>query len=504
MADNLWIADSSNGGRHIEDFVSTLEKRGFLVQQGSLRYVDILKLCSEGKVDSCLGNHAGAPYASYFLPPAPNQDPSEGQEPPVGYDPDNPDNYPANIDYIGPGFTYKLRPDEAIVMIGITPPPAYYFGFRSYLGFVQNKPKKDYSKVFTVGDAGTGVYHRVWASLGDTLNDFNIWTGNTPRGAPGNSFNSSTIIITTADMRVNGQIRGALSASGFSTDIVNDDNIPAGLVNMGLEKGKDTFLFIMRAAVWADPSAGTEYLNNLPSLVTVFRVTPKTPLANLTPWPVPTLKSKETGTTEFQVVPNAVKDLDHLRQAVISRFGSAQYDHVDLALSNWFEGYEGIFMDLDLLADNRDATYIKTEDFRLTTDDDLVAIYGVNHQETGKATFCNASFYGAELRNGVALANISIQFQGSAVGFFPIGYENAKHYYVCRFARKTGVDPLGIVVPYSRGNPSGKAYGVDNNKDVLIGFRSYVDPEAQVGPALFELIWDHAILFTRKRGWRWR
>ena len=97
--------------------------------------VDILKLASEGKVPSCLGNNANAPYAIITLPPAPNQDPSEGQEPPIGYDPYNPNNYPANISPILPGATFKLRPDEAIVLIGQTPPPAYYFSFRSYAGY---------------------------------------------------------------------------------------------------------------------------------------------------------------------------------------------------------------------------------------------------------------------------------------------------------------------------------------------------------------------------------
>lgn len=503
MDDSRPTGCTDDSNEHAERFVSALQERGFVVQQGSLRYVDILKLCSEGKVDSCLGNHAGAPYASYFLPPAPTQDPSEEQEPPVGYDPDDPDNYPANIDYIGPGFTYKLRPDEAIVMIGRAPPPAYYFGFRSYLGFVQNKPDKDYSGVFTVGNDYTGVYHRVWASLGDTLNNFSIWSEGTPRGSPGNPFSSSTIIITTADRSVNRQIRSALSAAGFSRDIVNDDNIPPGLANMGLEKGKDTFLFMMRAAVWADPNVGTDYLSNLDRLVKVFRITPGFPLGNPDPWPVPTLKVKETGTSEFQVVQNAVGDLDYLRRQIVDRFGGAKFSHVDLTLDDWFEGYEGIALDIDLLADNRDATYVKTNNFQLTTDDDFVVIYGVNHQQIGKATFCNASFYGAELRNGVALANISIAFQGSAADYFPGGYENAKYYYVCKFARKANADHLVVVVPYSTGNPSGKAYGVDNNDDLIIGFRSYVDPEAQVGPAPFELIWDHAILFKRKRGWRW-
>lgn len=167
----------------------------------------------DGGISAFLNNrkliNVDALYADCVLPPAPNQDPAPGQDPPIGYDPNNPENYPANIVFIYPGFTFKLRPDEAIVLIGQTPPPAYYFSFRSYLGFVQNKPEKDYSEVFTTGDDNTGVYHRIAASLGEQINNFRIWTDSTPEGAAGEPFNSPTIIINTADQNVNQQIRDA-------------------------------------------------------------------------------------------------------------------------------------------------------------------------------------------------------------------------------------------------------------------------------------------------------
>ncbi|MCX7746389.1 MAG: hypothetical protein N2645_05820, partial [Clostridia bacterium] len=262
----------------IRNFISILENRGFIVQEGKISYVDILKLCSEGKVDSCLANNAGAPYAFCFLPPAPNQNPSEGQEPPVGYTPGDPNNYPANIDYLAPGFTYKLRPDEAIVLIGRTPPPALYYCFRSYVGFIENKLEKDYSEYITAGNDYTGFYHMIFASLGDQLNNYNIWTDNTPKGVPGKPFNSSTIIISTADRNINKQIRTALSIAGYDQDIMNNDNIPIELVNMGLEAGKDTFMFMTRIALWAQQNIGTQYLNNIDKFIKVFRITPKIPL----------------------------------------------------------------------------------------------------------------------------------------------------------------------------------------------------------------------------------
>lgn len=141
----------------------------------------------------------GAPYATYILPPSPNQMPSSGQNPPKGFDPKNPDHFPPNLDFIMPGLHYKLRPDEAIVLIRQTPPPSAYFCFKSYLALVENKPEKDYWKDVTTGDQYTGFYHFIGASLGDQIKYFSIRTEKTPYGTSGKPFETSTIIITTAD-----------------------------------------------------------------------------------------------------------------------------------------------------------------------------------------------------------------------------------------------------------------------------------------------------------------
>jgi hypothetical protein len=484
--------------KSIMDFVSALNNQGFIVQEGEFSYVDILKLCSEGIVDSCLGNNVGAPYAACFLPPAPNQNPSEGQVPPIGYYPNNPNNAPANIDYIAPGFTYKLRPDEAIVFIGKTPPPALYYCFRSYLGFVENKPEKDYKEEITVGNDHTGFYHLIFASLGDQINNYNIWTDQTPGGAPGTPFNSSTIIVSTADRNINKQIRDTLSKVGYSPDIMNNDNIPMELVNMGLDKGKDTFLYMMRFALWAEQTIGNQYINNIDQFIKVFRITPNFSLPNPAPWPVPTLKIRETGITEYQVVPNARRDFDYLRNEIIKKYSGTEYDPVDLDLSIGIpDNYNAILRDMNIYGDDRDAVYFKTEDFQLRNDNDFVIVYGINHEQTGKAIYSNASFYGVELFNGVVGAFSTVQFPDTAQEFFPEGYQSAGYYYVYKMARKADEDNV-VIIPYSTGNPLGKAYGVDNNQDARIVFRVYLDKKAMVGPYTFDIIWDRAILFKKR------
>lgn len=483
----------------IKYFVKLLEERGFIVQKGNLSYIDLLKLASEGKIDTTFANNTGVPYATYLLPPAPDQEPSPGQRPPKDYDPDDPHNYPPNIEYVAPGVFYKLRPDEAIVLIGQTPPLATYFSFRSYVGFVQNKPEKDYCDALTTGNRCTGFYHFIGGSMGDQISNNSIWTDSTPYGTPGNPFDSSAIIITTADKGINKQMRDALAESGFNPGVMNNDNIPIDLVNMGLEKGKDTFMFAMRVANFENPDIGWDYIYNLDKYFTVLRITPEKPYPAERSWSIPSLKNKEICTTEFQVVPTARDTLDYLRNQIIRKYGTPEYDIVDLDLNLWIlDGYEGILQDVNVLIDNRDAVYLRTGNFELASDDDFVIIYGINHTQTGFATYFNTSFYGEEIDNGVVGAIVTNELQYPADEYFPRGYKNDKYYYVIKMARNSE-EGNEVIIPYSTGNPQGSAYGVDNNEEAYIGFRIYVNQETKVAPALFDIIWDHAILFTKKR-----
>ena len=44
---------------------------------------------------------------------------------------------------------------------------------------------------------------------------------------------------------------------------------------MGLEKGKDTFVILMRASIWENKEICQEYLDNLDKYWHVLRITPK-------------------------------------------------------------------------------------------------------------------------------------------------------------------------------------------------------------------------------------
>ena len=129
----------------IETLLDVLDKAGFYVQEGDYSYVDAIALCNAGVIKDCQGNAVGAPYLAYKLPPAP------GQTAP-------------NIDADSRGwaYSYLLRPDEAILQIGRTPPESRYFSYQSYLSFRY--------------DATTKKYIQMFDSLGNTVNPLTIHT----------------------------------------------------------------------------------------------------------------------------------------------------------------------------------------------------------------------------------------------------------------------------------------------------------------------------------------
>lgn len=109
-------------------------------------------------------------------------------------------------------------------------------------------------------------------------------------------------MITSAHKGINQRVRKALKEAGISLSIVNDDVIPLSLVNMGLEKGKDTFLVITRAALWEDKAEGQAFLTAPTKTCRVFRLTPTQELA-ADPYPVPELRQRMIRTRFFMCRP---------------------------------------------------------------------------------------------------------------------------------------------------------------------------------------------------------
>ncbi len=496
----------------VDAFEANLEAAGCVVQHGELRLLDTLQLASEGKLISCFGNNAGSHYLVNFLPPAPNQDPAPAdeehgwpaEEPGAGYVAGAEGNYPANPYFSPVGWTYKLRSDEAVVMAGPMPPACVYFSLINYILLASVKPERDYTnaKGFFAVDAGEGgTYHPVFGSIGMPYNQFGMATEATPGACPGpvtnveaQSFGARFVYVMTGDATTLETVEAALEAAGFGAGVVNEALLPAQTLNMGLEAGKDTFCTLARISQPADGEAMDAWIASLAESMRVVRVTPSAP--NDAPLAAEPITTRGTGVHEIAALPHAAADLEAIREAIIAQYAD-EYDYeepaVDIAVP---EGMTSYFNDTNSQGDNHDTTYLMTENFTLTSDDDFVVVYGVNHTTTGKAIYSNAVLYARPMLNGVCSIYNGL-FEGSAAQYLPEGGDG---YYVYKMARPgwSGADEFTAEIPYSTGNEQGIYYGVDNDNTVLAAFRAYIEPETGVGASYYEIVYDRAIVFHRR------
>lgn len=449
-----------------------LENSGFTVQQGSFYELDTIKAASEGKLFSCFGNNAGSSYMVFNLPEAPDQEVPNPAFPPAGWQ-------------------YKLRQDEALVLVTPLPSESVYYSFVNYIMFTEQKTGKDYTNqagFFSAGDETTGLYHPIFGSIGEPVNMLNI------KHDGESAFNTTAVIVISANQTVTDQVVRQLHDSGFDDSMINVMPIPAETYRMGLEKGDDTFCFLGRISQPANSDDYEEYTSTLADRSVIYRVTPEAE-QTADPYANTTVKPRGTGKHETEVLAQASRHLDSLREAILAKYSSEYtYEELksDIAVP---EGLTAYYNDTNSQGDNRDTTYLMTRDFTLDTDDDFVVVYGVNHTKTGKARYSNAVLYGRPMLNGVCSIYDSL-YTGSAGDYLEENCEDSDSYYVYKMARSE-MDENTSVIEYSTGNEKGKFYGVDNGNPLFLAFRAYLD-ETGVGASYYEIIYDRAIVFHKK------
>src|SRR5512135_424194 len=104
-------ADGPPAPSPVAAFHAQLDAHGFVVQDGLTPTVSPIELVDAHIIDSANGNNAGQPYKGVVVPPYP----ASGQRPGT------------------PFVTFQLRPDEAVVYVGPTPPRVDYFSFTPFL-----------------------------------------------------------------------------------------------------------------------------------------------------------------------------------------------------------------------------------------------------------------------------------------------------------------------------------------------------------------------------------
>jgi hypothetical protein len=464
-------------------FKQALEKDGFTVQEGGLGYFDFMKLYDMRVLPSAYGNNPNIKYLVYLVPPA------SGHE------------VTGKISEIikALGVTanvtpfWSLRPDEAIVFVGRTPPECRYLSIDQFL------------LDRTYGNETRWIF----APFCDTVNNLVIKTEGTPYGSPGNPYNQTTIVVSTADKGIDQHIRAAAKSAGYSDGIINTLVLPSAMLNMGVENNSDTFAVYIRPYLFADKQAGDDYIETKPA--TVFRITPNES-TELDPYNMPELRVRGTGTTEFDLM----DDLKELRIAILNKYSES--DATELPISQTIPvGNDAIQRGIDSYGPSNDACYLWSanqtassqtppfpdlskyydflQDSPITLGNDaneFIIVYGVNHVATGKATYSNVALYGADAWNGVGTVTY-VDFNGSAEEYLPDN-PNAKYLYVYKIARNCEGDQYCYELPYGMGS-----YGIDLDQPLFITWRLYLEEATKTGPSYSEIVYDRAIKFDPKK-----
>lgn len=434
-------------------FAEIAGELGFTVQTGAVIRADDRDCCAAGA--NCWFSNPLAPYLAYALPPAPGQ-----VVPDIG---------PLSAQGFAPN--YHLRIDEAVVLLGVTPPDVRYLGATSYVGY------RFSGDAFSIprGSTGPSLNNAAMAAaMGPTMG---LGTaGPLPPGTP-------YAVVTTLDGDVEDDVVDALVSSGVHPSAVFVDRIPPDLVLAGMTEGSDTFSHVIRAAGFADDDAGAAWLADPGG--TLLRLTPAAERPSTAPHPRTPVPSRGSGVNEVGWVVAAAD----LGAAVRDRWPDRLHLETE-SEPQWVEPYDCIANGYCAF-DTSDRYYAKSSAFALR-DGEFVIAYGVNHERTGKAAFASVAVNDSEhLLEVTSLDGPALV--GTAAGWLP-GDPQADDLYVVAFARD-----CAALTPELDGAPcveiEAGCPGADLAETLFLAYRAYLDPATGTGPTGSELALDRAIKF---------
>jgi hypothetical protein len=479
----LAACSSSSGDSRSSLFVSRLEFNGFIVTEGSADPIYPLDMVNTYVLDSAAGNNAGQPYKKLKIPVLPSV-------------------------RMGLGI-FQLRPYEAIVYLGPTPPMGDYFSFTPFLWV------RHVGQVIPKGDW-------VFAALGDPLNHTQIKTE-----GGGSPFQKNTMVIFTADRAVYERIKAQAIAAEYPESMINAYVFPSELLNMGVNLGSsddDSFIVLVRSANISDPKQENAYMVN-DYYARIFRVTPDPAPQTLDPFPTPVPRVRKWQ-REVDLYPDLQAGLERLRNAILAQTPNLQSREFQ-SIRWWPDSRDVLEADSGssiyhkfVAGEASDTPYRRTSQGGVEAnfvlgDDDMVIAYGVNHAATGLAIYSNFSVYSERVLNPCTSGNIlnyiygcgdplwngvvgmkNREFAGSAARYLGADDPMAPYLYAVKVMRNAPADAndkFFVLVPVPDAN--GPASGIEKGDPVILGYRAYVNPSTGSGPDYDDIIPDRAIWF---------
>jgi len=436
-------------GGNLEKLRANLKQAGFLVQDGKLTSVDVSTMCCSGQIPTCLYNNFGVPYLTITeLPKSPGE-----TDMPI---------FPS---------TFHLGQNEAIILVGQTPPPIAFFSYDVYLA-------ARYDTRFPPKNGNNTIVN---AYIGDAINKLTIRTN----GRHNYPFNQQILLIITADRQVEARVQKAARRGGYPPSMFNTFVIPSSIVKLGVDNQADTLWLLQRGAIPDDPQALADYMA---TPQTVLRVTLQDPVWSADPLSIPRIRVHGTGQSEMELLPT----LEALRQAIIAKYDSIPATEVPVEAFQ-YQGFTGIQAEQNGHGPTSDSLYVGTTGtFMLPGPNSFAVLYGVNHELTGKATYSSLSIYEDVSQLGLGSANSHRDFLGSAAEYLPQDTPNVDKL----FAYKVAWDCQGEKYCLEMINPGCAALNLTEDSPFKVWFRQYLEPATKTGPDLREVVNDRVILFT--------
>jgi len=441
-------------------FEAELEKQGFEVNEGYYKLWGIEE-CPESfpVLGGCEFNNPTAPYVLPVVPYWPDEFVDPGTQGAYGK--------------TKPGFgtTFRLDPNEAIVLFGFLPPEAAYLGIQGYLFTRKGEYQTDNETYDYHSGLGTRdlLFHKMplsperiasWDSLSDSANNAVI------ERQSGSVWGQFRYFIVTPDRQMDTLVRQVLGKLSVAEKDIFTQGIPSN-VRIGLEEDADEFMTLIRYSMPADggePGTASDTWRHDPSLA-VLRIREAGPDRPAERYPAWEEDSPEPRTG----VPEAYLqgDLTGLVHKVAETWGQpCESDDCSGRAVPFIDtqsepfnllGPKCIKIGMNCLGDTQDTSY-KFMDAPGFDNDEVYAVVGTLGTATGNATYVSLALNNPRLKLGAKNVNHK-ELAGSATPEFYPGVSNLDKLYVHYFTRNcegleelthghcTSVEDTQLVIP---------------------------------------------------------
>jgi hypothetical protein len=423
---------------------------GFEVRMGEANKQFPIEFCLAEYTPDANGNNVGVPYFGIQMPPPPGQD-----------------------SLFSVPLMYNVKADEAVILIGKTPPKCKYFSYRSYL----------YNRYYDFPPPPRR--RKINASLGETTSLYRM----RPDLPVDSMFSRKFAVIMTADSIIAAEAKAIILASTaeIAPADIHFDILPSGdLFRCGKDFDADWTNILHRVSLFDDTVAGNDYMDHPP--LEILQVTRNIPaFAGL--WSIHPFMPRASGMTEF----NLYHDMELLELGIYEAYHQ-DYDFVWLSSTPFnLEAYTAIQQGVNAYGDNHDCLYTLTNDF-LLGENDIALAYGVDHTQTGQAAYDNVIIYGSKYFDG--FGGLTNEMMAKSAEQFLPGSAVADKFYAYCFARQPIPDnPYVFIVP---ADPNHNLSGINVDDSVFLCTRLYVNSITKIGPDPLEVVIDRFVLLRPK------